>query len=178
LPGTAAVFFAGNDGAYGSYDGVSTPSLSYAGDWTVTFWVYNSSFPGAANYAVSTAGGTGILLGPSWCGMYDGTNSLTGPALGAGSGYFIALSKSSGTNYQLYVNGTASTSGVLANVNISSLNIGHRETPDFGMIGCVADFRIFNRVLSAGEVSTLSGNGPDDVAAAIPTNLHVVTPGH
>jgi hypothetical protein len=144
----------------------------------MTFWLYNNSFPGSANYAVSTASSTGLQVGPAW-GFYDGSTFLGGSSpLGVKAWYFIAVSKSAGTNYQLYLNGSTNNAGTLANVNISSLTIGNRGGSFLGMNGAIEDFRIFNRVLSSGEIATLAANAPDDVASTIlftPTGLHVVT---
>ncbi|MGD0812279.1 MAG: LamG-like jellyroll fold domain-containing protein [Verrucomicrobiota bacterium] len=181
MAGTKAVFFPSNDGASGSADGIASSPITYSGDWTMTIWVWNNSLPGAANYAATISSGTGILVGPSSWGFYDGSTLLSGSsALGAYAWYFIAVSKSMGTNYQLYLNGGTNTAGVLANVNISYLTIGNRGGAFLGMNGCVEDFRVFNRVLSGSEISILASNGPDDVAATIlaaPLNLHVVGAG-
>jgi hypothetical protein len=48
------------------------------------------------------------------------------------------------------------------------------------MNGMVEDFRIYNRVLSPGEISTLAVNGPDDIALTMlspPTNLRLMPAG-
>ncbi len=178
LAGNEAVSFPSNNGVYASGDGVCSPAVDYSGDWTMTFWVCNSSFPGSANYAATIGSGTGVFVGPSSWGFYDGSTCLNSTsALGANAWYFIAVSKSSGTNYQLYLNGSANSARVLANVNISTLTIGNRGGAFLGMNGSVGDFRIFNRVLSSSEVSTLAANGPNNIASTIlapPTNLKVV----
>lgn len=164
-----AAAFPSNDGVFASPDGVVS-AITYQGDWTISFWAYNNSFPGLYNYAASTAPFTGILVNynneiTAW-GFGDGTYFLNGSTpLYTQQWYFIAVSKSSGTNYQLYLNGNADNSGSLGNVNISSLTVGNRGGGILGMNGRVEDFRIFNRVLSGGEIATLNANGADAIAA-------------
>jgi len=181
LVGTRAISFPSNDGLSSSADGVGASSVSYVGDWTITFWVYNNSFPGVLNYAATTAAATGVFVGPRSWGFYDGSALLSGSSpLSTQASYFIAVSKSAGTNYQLYLNGSANNAGTLANVNISSLTIGNRGGSFLGMNGSIEDFRIFSRVLATNEIATLAANGPDDVAASIPlppTGLRVVSVG-
>jgi hypothetical protein len=168
LAGSNALSLPDNQGAYTYNSGVSSP-LVYAGPWTITFWVQQFEFPGAAQYAVTTTSGSGIAVGPAWCGFYDGTNSLAGPALAATNWYFVAVSKSGGDSYTVYVNGTNNmVSGLLGNVDIGSLYIGHREGYAWGMNGKIEDFRIYNRALAPVEIETLTLNGPDDAAAWIP----------
>lgn len=170
-----AVSFPSNDGLFSSYQGVGS-SMTYTGDWTITFWAYNNSFPGLYNYAASIAAYSGILVNynneiTAW-GFCDGTYYLNGlTALNAQQWYFLSVSKSNGTNYQLYLNGNKDSFGTLGNVNIASLNIGNLNGGMEGMNGRIEDFRIYNRVLSPSEVSTLSANGADAISST-----NVVTP--
>jgi len=170
------ISFPSNNGSYNSPDGIVSSAINYTGDWTMTFWVYHNSFPGTS-YMVSPSG-VGVYATPNQWGYTDGmTGTLFGtPALAVKTLYFIAVSKSSGTNYQLYLNGSTNSSGVLANVNIPYLNIGNRGYGFLGMNGSVEDVRIFNRVLSGSEIATLAANGPNDVASIIVTGVHVVYP--
>ncbi len=167
-----AVSFPSNDGAFTSPDGVSASAIAYSGDWTISFWVYNYSFPGVLNYAVSPTAGTGIFVNYdnsayTW-GFYDGNLYLNGSAsLSPGQWYFVAVSKSAGTNYQLYLNGSTNSAGTLANVNVLSLTIGNRSGNFEGMNGRVEDCRIYNRVLAAGEIATLNANGANYVPPVI-----------
>jgi hypothetical protein len=183
LAGTDAISFPSNQGSASDSDAVTSPAINYSGDWTMAFWVYNNSFPGTINYAVSTSLGAGVFVGPAsfiW-GFNDGTTLLKGSStLSAATWYFIAITKSGGTNYQLYLNGVADNSAACLNVNMPAVTIGRYAFGNYGMNGSVEDFRIFNRVLAAGEISTLAANGPDDVATTIvltpPTNLRVTAP--
>jgi hypothetical protein len=188
LAGTGAITFPSNNGALNSPDAVFSSAINYTGDWTIAFWVNNNSFPGGVNFAASLTGEAlgapaGILVGPAVYRFYDGVSYLNGSlALGSQAWYFIAVSKSGGTNYQLYLNGSTNGAGPLANnVPVSALYIGNNGAYGYsGMNGRIEDFRIYNRVLSGGEVSTLAANGPNDVAATLltaPTNLHVISAG-
>jgi len=154
--------------------------MSYSGDWTVTSWVYPISFPGTSDYAWSTTGTTGLRIGPGVWDFYGDGASLQGTSpLNSNAWYFLAVSKSSGTNYQLYLNGAANASGVLANINMMFVEVGNNGYSQY-MNGMVEDFRIYNRVLSPGEISTLAVNGPDDIALTMlspPTNLRLMPAG-
>ena len=170
--GNRTVVFPSNDGSYASPNCVASSTLTYSGDWTITFWVYLNYSPGVANYAVSTATGTGIAVGPAGWGFYDGATFLRGPStLNAHQWYHVAVSKSAGTNYQLYLNGNPGSAGALSNITVSALNIGNRGGALLGMNGRMEDFRIFNRVLSAGEIATLNANGPVGATNSVPTTM-------
>ena len=169
--GTKAVSFPSNDGGWVAPGIVTNLVLNQIGDWTIAFWVNNNSFPGAANYAVSTAPSTGIYFSGNthnW-GFSDGTHNLTSPALSSQRWYFVTVSKSAGRNYQLYVNGYARTNGVLNNVNINYTVLGAQGLNWLGMNGRMEDFRIYNRALTTNEVSTLSANGPNAINSTAPS---------
>jgi hypothetical protein len=182
MAGMGAVNF-NNAGNWGSFGSVSS-ALAYSGDWTITFWAYNYSFPGMNNFAFNSAASpSGLMFGPTF-GFWDGASFLSGlpSVLNTNQWYFIALSKSSGTNYQLYLNGVTNSAGVLANVNISSLSIGTRGGNGYGMNGKMEDFRIYNRALLGSEISILNANGPDAAAINLPAvmppnNLQAHPPG-
>ena len=172
LAGTQAILFSSNSDV--------NCSLNYSGDWTVSCWVYAISFPGTDDYAWSTTATTGLRIGPGVWDFYGDGASLQGTSpLNSNAWYFLAVSKSSGTNYQLYLNGAANASGVLANINMMFVEVGNNGYSQY-MNGMVEDFRIYNRVLSPGEISTLAVNGPDDIALTMlspPTNLRLIPAG-
>ena len=178
IAGTGAISFPKNDGYFQSYGEVSS-TITWGGDWTITFWVNNNSFPGIYDIAFTPAYPSGLQVGPkfgfydgsSLLGYYDSSHFLAGSpsVLNTNQWYFIALSKSSGTNYQLYLNGVANNAGVYTNVNITSLNIGNDSSGNMGINGQVEDFRIYNRVLSGSEIATLNVNGADDLATNVAT---------
>jgi hypothetical protein len=135
--------------------------------------VWNNSFPGVDDCAGTISGttGSGIYVGPNSFAFYDGNNSVASSnALAVTNWYAVVVSKSQGTNYQLYVNGLPDSSGVLANVNMDAygVTVGNRGGSFEGMNGAIADWRMFGRVLSTNEVYTLALNGPDDVALTLP----------
>ena len=153
LAGTQAILFSSNSE-------VNCSSLNYSGDWTVSYWVYVISFPGTYDYAWSTTTATGFNIGPGkWDFFGDGPYVQATSSLNSNVWYFLVVSKSSGTNYQLYLNGATNASGVLDNVNMTFVEVGNNKYLDY-MNGMVEDFRIYNRVLSPGEISTLDVNGP------------------
>jgi hypothetical protein len=172
LAGTQAILFSSNSDV--------NCSLNYSGDWTVTCWVYAISFPGTDDYAWSTTATTGLRIGPGVWDFYGDGASLQGTSpLNSNAWYFLAVSKSSGTNYELYLNGVVNASGVLPNVNMIFAEVGNNGYSQY-MNGMVEDCRIYNRVLSPGGISTLAVNGPDDIALTMlspPTNLRLMPAG-
>ena len=161
--------------------GVSS-SIVYSGDWTVTAWVYPVGFPGSDNDLWSTAVVDGFDLGP----VHEGFSVSGSPFLqssmsfASNTWYFLGLSKSQGTNYQLYLNGATNSSSVMGNSSLSYFEIGNNLYSQY-IDGAVADFRVYGRVLSTNEVATLAANGPDAVALrtmTAPTGLRVISPGH
>ena len=182
LAGTGAVRFPTNDGGLNSPDAVVSAACPYTGDWTVTLWVNNSSFPGVVNQAAGFGGYTALFSryqGKAW-GLQDPSGLVryyANTTLQCGGWYFLAVTKSSGTNYQFYLNGVPDGTAVASNIAISSLTVGGNGSGASGMVGAVADFRVFNRVLAGSEISTLMGNGPDNVAATLlmpPANLRII----
>ncbi len=172
-----------NDGAFNSPMHVVSSSVSLSSDWSVSFWVLRISNVGAAQYAVSMTDATGILVKDSsginnW-GFFDGTTVLNGSAqIPIQSWTFITVTKS-GTTYTLYINGASDTSGTLNDVDISRIMIGVRSSNFLGMHGTLDDVRIYDRALSAGEVSqlhTLGSGGTVIAPDPTPTSQPIPVP--
>jgi sialidase-1 len=153
-----------NDAGFGSGDYV-TSAASVTGDWTVTAWVYWTSSSGFADYIWSPAIGGANVNGIGWApgstwGFTDtaGTSVITGTDVPLNTWFFLAVVKS-GTTCALYSNGAADGSGPIANENIPAVTIGRRNDSNFGLIGKIDDFRIYNSALTGAQISALYSAG-------------------
>ena len=149
--------------------GLDTTTIS------ISCWVYMHEV-GTFNHFVSRFGTGGhstyqfILRNTSaakWSlATYDGTgsgDSLTSTATASANTWYHVAAVIDGTSKKIYVNGSEVASSTVAfSVNTSSgegLNIGGRD--DFGasnterMNGVIDQVRVFNKALSASEVTTL-----------------------
>lgn len=136
---------------------VQNASVAFSGDWTISFW-YKGISTGAVDYAATIDGGsTGLFVGggvvsDQW-GFYDGTTVEEVGAITNNIWTFITVAKL-GTTYTFYQNGTSVGSFTLNSINVSSLFAGTRGGT-LGINGNLDDFRLYNRALSAGDVSQL-----------------------
>ena len=133
--------------------------------------------------AVPNRGDTNAL---SLAARVNGGNQLilNGPALVSGTQYSMTGTylASSGL-LSLYINGAFVQSGTITGLNLSSFTAfngisGNAPYPDPAFTGTNADFRIFNNALTAAQVSTLRGLGPDatnaQINAAVPEPSTVI----
>lgn len=120
-----------------------------------------SQYPFEIAYQPSILPGQGTLS----CKQSTGATvtEITSTYLADGSRNHIALVKS-GSLFQLYINGTLTSSSTLPNGNIQnqsdifigSLGLDVNEDGQYGVNGSIDEFFIFNKGLSINEVSQLS----------------------
>lgn len=163
------------------YIGVgSVPQISATSNWTVSFWmkpnaVINYQNPFDANYTLN-----GGDTGPRFEEYSDHTftpngnfgfalSSVGGPLQGfdlntelvAGSWYFVAATRNANT-IQAYVNGSQTVNQSNTNWPPSFANtvigVGYQNLSGRYFNGSIDDVRIYNRGLSAAEVTSLYGS--------------------
>jgi hypothetical protein len=137
-----------------------------ASSWSISIW-YNASNISSqlAYYPFGVGGAAGLGFGGTndansngrWY-FFDGTNAATvanglsvAPVV-INTWYHLTVTKT-GTTYNTYTNGSFSTTASAANLSISSYNIGRRVDGFWYVEGSVGGASIYNRVLTAAEVS-------------------------
>jgi len=166
---------AGKRGKSLSFDGtnyVSIPTISLAGDFSISFWSYLNAVNGNEDAIVGkAAGGNDINFFNQRVRIYNGTSD----EIAASTAATIATWQHwtftrSGTSYVVYLNGiqdNTSTGTVFAYV-LDVISKGNAGT----LRGKLDDLRIYNRALSATEISQLySGGGSGTVKAKDNTGL-------
>ena len=136
---------------------------------TISLWAYPTAFPRTTQfmfghvavgwknriqiYTNNTEGGLGIGFG----GSHKLANNIYDLAIG--TWYHIVLSWN-GTNYVVYVNGVKQASGTYTGLSTLSTyadigNTGNRTDRNEAFSGIIDEVRIYNRALTADEVSSL-----------------------
>ncbi|MCK4628369.1 MAG: right-handed parallel beta-helix repeat-containing protein, partial [Sedimentisphaerales bacterium] len=177
IPGGGAVQFDGTNGAVQ----IPTDDLS-AGHGTVALWAKAEDVSGSY-YLFGHAIGSWsdriqLYINEGFLNLGLGDSHAVGAnieSISLNTWYHITLTWN-GTNYVVYVNGTPRANGTYT--GLASLNtfadIGNTGNPDWrdeSFNGLIDDVRIYNRVLSAGEVSTLcSANHPPTAATGTDTD--------
>jgi hypothetical protein len=154
--GTGAIEFDGT-GDYLKGIAANAGMNPQSGDYTVEFWAYISSLPGAEKpiVATMTSGGTGLLIGLAGGGNVNkmqhgiGNLSVVNPTVVDSSNFptsqwvHVAAVRSSGTIY-LYINGTSVGTPTSATGIISqpTLTIGTWPSASTTLNGLIDDLRI------------------------------------
>ncbi len=169
----------------GSNNYVSLPdtaALDFAGSWTLSAWVNNSNLPGSAGNAFiinrdNNVSKTAYVLeidhhqgcpaaGQSWRVSFQdsgGTQHMACYAATINTGtwyHVVGVWDASAFNLMIYVNGTLDvTQNTGASVPVITSGSGLRVGSDGGGTsrwnGVLDDVRLYNRVLSAAEITTL-----------------------
>ena len=161
----------GTNAAYSSASG-----LNLSGDWSMSFW-YKSSTTAQSNKRLVSLKGTNITAG--WnnyngsLGFYIGGVSLVSSATSVtrvsqipdaqvndGSWHHLAFSVTSSGSWVIYLDGTSYSGAVSGegrsfNSNTYFAITSYDTGSGYNTIGLVDQVRIFNRVISAGEVAQL-----------------------
>jgi hypothetical protein len=175
----------------GSSNYVSLPTgiVSSLGDFSIATWVYlNSSSGWNRIFDFGTGTTVNMFLTPQngstnavrFAITTNGNGSeqqITGSsALPTGVWTHVAVTKNGNTG-TLYVNG--SVVGTNGNLTLSPSSLGNTNQNWLGrsqysadpyLNGLIDDFRIYNRALSASEVSSLAGGGPTATPPPGPTS--------
>lgn len=153
-------------GGYGLDTGTTAASgvtsgsgISVASPWSIAFFALNDTTVGVINYAIGLdASNTGIYLnyGGNWginIGTPAGATTTTDDVT-----YHYVVTNNAGA-YLLYKDGALERSVSKTNISITSAYLGRRGN-GYGMDGVIDDVRIYNRVLTASEISTIAdGDG-------------------
>jgi hypothetical protein len=141
-------------------------TIASVSTWSIGLWYISTNISSAVVYYPFGIGGTtGLGFGGTsdvntngrWY-FFDGTTSVTvangfsAAAVSINTWYYLTVTKT-GTSYNLYTNGVFSSSASGANLSISSYNLGRRVDGFWYVAGSIAGASIYNRALSAAEVS-------------------------
>jgi len=147
---------------------VSVGNIGVTEDWTVEFWARLASTDKTIYYPIglslTNSWGSGIFvayIGDKW-GVYDGVSVVYGSQVSINTWYHFAVTKS-GTTYTLYLNGDYESTGSLADIDVTDLNIGRRSDNYWYFDGTIDDVRIWNVALlqdQLGKVYNFNGFFP------------------
>ncbi len=175
----------------GTNDYISVPhssTLALTGDMTITAWVKptdrqydgivgKTSGNTAAPYDFYLTGTTGIPRFLRGNGSASASvDASAAPATGQWSHVAVVMS---GTTVTHYLNGVANGSGTLSTTigdAGGALRIGSRADDVTMFKGVMDDVRIYNRALSADEISRIKAPAPTPTATPTPTNTPTNTP--
>ena len=144
-------------------DYVNVGNIGVSGDWTVSFWSKIFSRTAAIQYPFGFGGSsTGIYMayvdgagvGTFPWGFYDGSKIFNGPDIAVNKWYYLTVTHAGPTS-TLYTNGVFSANTTTASISMTSLNFGKRSDNFFPLNGVMDDIRIYNRALSASEITEL-----------------------
>jgi len=124
---------------------------------TVSFWVYNMDSQDGRVLGHSDEweiyfNGTDIHNDMNW-----GSSLISTRALNIGNLYHVVMTRASDYSRQIFIDGELdnSDSGGDATTAAATLYVSSRQTPSYHLDGYLEDIRIYDRVLSAGEVETI-----------------------
>ena len=162
-----------------------------AGDFTIQAWIKKNANAGTGIIGKATHGPGGPYSGPysGWDlgTLDDGSLFLSGVGVWdfrtspntiiAGNWYHVAVTKN-GSSYKLYSNGQEVASASHGNLETSSspLLIGSVYSDVYFFNGLIDEVKIYNRALSAAEVSKLAGTYPDAFTFNAQTGVALSTP--
>jgi hypothetical protein len=161
LNGTSQYITIGTVGGFANFTG---------GSYSFSMWINSPTLMNTALFSsgrginfngyFANAGLTGINFYSSQPGTHKQTTVAT--ALATNTWYFIVF-VCNGTTMSIYLNGVVqSTTGSYAPPATSTANgfqLGRYESGTYFWPGAIDDFRVYNRALSSGEVSTMFANG-------------------
>lgn len=158
-------FNSSNNGSivFDGVDDYATGLLSTLADWTISLWYQSADITSQlVFYPMSTTNGAnGIGFGGTFTSdtnnrwyFFDGTSVLSNAntAILVNIWYNLTVTKTS-TTYNLYTNGVLSlnTSGI--NLTSTQYTLGRRGNGQFPVKGSIGNASIYNRALTAAEVS-------------------------
>lgn len=168
-----AMEFANNGGAQNL---ASVSTFAPPANVTVMFWVRLNAIPtpATANRFFGTADSFESRVDDSGSFFMDlniGAGQISTSALSAGPWFHIA-GTSSTTTIQVFLDGVLDASGIFVTSPpaAATLTIGNRtgSASSNGINGTLADFRIYNRVLSAAEIQTIfTAKGADGIVEGL-----------
>jgi chitodextrinase len=169
---------------------VVTPNIALGNTFSVSAWV-NAAVTKQTGYAriLETQYNVGLYLGVSSSGtkykfiVNSGAGSTGGCGLAYGCaeggtvaiGWHLVTATYDGTTATLYVDGTVMTTDTFTAPSASTLPlyVGRYYAGGYGWSGSVDDVRLYNRALTATEVSTIytSASSPDTNPPTTPGNV-------
>jgi hypothetical protein len=139
-------------------------SIAITGDMTITAWLYLGA-TGAFQYvAVKRASGTNYqfyIRDTDILSFYDGSNIVNDTTTLSGSTwYHVAVVVDAGSSTKFYIDGSLSSTGVSTSpvATTDDLFLGALPSLSQYLNGNLDDVAIFNRALSAGEISDIYNN--------------------
>ena len=154
--GGSLVFDGSND-----YVSGSIPTLT---NWSITLWYRSTDITSKQVFYPFSgqAGANGLGFGGTFDAstnnrwyFFDGTNSSfsnSNTAVTTNIWYYLVVTKSS-TTYNLYTNGSLSLSTTGSDLSLVQYNLGRRGDNQWYVNGQIAQASLYNRALSATEVS-------------------------
>ena len=145
----------------GSSDEIDFSTLNITGNFTISLWAdtNSTSYQTAIQLSNSTTTGTNdstIFVRNTYennrWGFYDGVSTLIGSVLDLNRWYNLVMTKSS-TTYTIFLNAEQENQNTKNNINIEDFLIGRRLYSNFYYNGNIATTQIYNRALSASEVT-------------------------
>ena len=147
------------------FDGVDdyvSGSIPTINSWSMTLWYRSTDitsnpvfypFSGTPATGLGFGGTFGVTTNNRWY-FLDGTNALSSAntAVTTNIWYYLVVTKSS-TTYNLYTNGSLSLTTTGVDVSLTQYNLGRRGDAVWYSKGNIAQASIYNRALSAAEVS-------------------------
>ena len=157
ISGKYAIRFDGTDDYM-----LCSKTMSFDGDFTVSANVQFATFAGnqiivsetpVGNTLIGTLSSSTVI---SVRGSGFNLRSFTVPTLVANKSYEITLSRANG-NLRLYVNGTESTTGSIADTaTFVFTNIGYAFTPASGIEGIISQLQMWSRPLQNNAITLLA----------------------
>ena len=155
---------------YFTADRVDVPSWTNLTPVTVCFWFNLNSPVNALERLVGSDDNWEVRITQDWTpgssrianelfastGVQPPAYSTTVPV--ANTWYFVAASATQNVSSALYINGALEATGTCTDTATSTnFSIGGRYTADVGdgLDGYIDDVRVYNRILTANEISTL-----------------------
>ena len=147
-------------------------SINISGDLTLSAWVFIPSYPGDFYGIFSKIDGSTrnyeVLIRPTGQISFYTSNTLfttstNSVSLNTWTHVLVTVNSGVAGGVKFYFNGvldvTTGTQTVVAQTH--NLNLGRRSTGDFDLNGKLDDVSIFPRVLTSGEISTISTEPTD-----------------
>ncbi len=141
---------------------VNITGFSESDDYSVSAWIKLDRDEGLNYFLNFNAGfSNGFYYSSDTLQFYDGsTNVIIARTLVIDEWYLVTLTKSS-TNYTIYLNGTTSSSAILNDIDVTTIELGRRGDAIWFLYGIIDEVGFWNRALTSAEVTQLynEGNG-------------------
>jgi len=167
----AASFSFPSNSYSGEFDGVgdyvyvtNNSDIAITGDMTITAWLYLGA-TGAFQYiAAKRASGVNYqfyIRNTNILSFYDGSSLVNDTtALSGSTWYHVAVVVDAGTSTKYYINGSLSSTGgsTSPSATTDNLFLGALPSASQYLNGYLDEVALFNRVLSASEISNIYSN--------------------